>query len=158
METCANCGIPIGKLEAAHVWQDHVVCDVCVVKLRPAVAEQSIVPAAYSETSLDSLHSLARAAHDRVSVQTRRVEYEPIESPGSPPPAPLPQPQTQSVQMVNQIYMPQPFYAPARGMSAVTITGLVLSLVGIPFCCLFFPVGILMIAAGIVLLIVGACL
>jgi hypothetical protein len=29
IEICENCKVPIGKLETAHVWQNHVVCETC---------------------------------------------------------------------------------------------------------------------------------
>ena len=33
IETCENCGKPIGKLETPFVWQDHAVCAECMLKL-----------------------------------------------------------------------------------------------------------------------------
>jgi ankyrin repeat protein len=33
METCENCGMPIGKLETPQVWKDHIVCIACYHKL-----------------------------------------------------------------------------------------------------------------------------
>ena len=36
LEACANCGRAIGKLEAAHVWNEQVVCADCHGKLAGA--------------------------------------------------------------------------------------------------------------------------
>ncbi len=33
VETCDNCGRPIGKLETPHLWNDHVVCAACAETL-----------------------------------------------------------------------------------------------------------------------------
>lgn len=42
VESCDNCGGPIGKLEKVHVWEDHVVCGGCLRRLkedRPLIAK-----------------------------------------------------------------------------------------------------------------------
>jgi len=33
VEPCDNCGRAIGRLEQAYLWQDHVVCEACCVRL-----------------------------------------------------------------------------------------------------------------------------
>lgn len=48
-ETCENCGKPIGKLEAAHLYQEHVVCAGCLDALTNM---QQIPPAMLTERPL----------------------------------------------------------------------------------------------------------
>jgi len=33
VEPCENCGREVGRLEQAYLWQDHVVCEACCVRL-----------------------------------------------------------------------------------------------------------------------------
>ena len=44
LETCANCGRAIGKLETPHLWQQQVVCEQCVNQLSPPLAVPSSPP------------------------------------------------------------------------------------------------------------------
>jgi hypothetical protein len=37
LETCANCGRAIGKLEMPHLWNEQVVCGECINRLSPPV-------------------------------------------------------------------------------------------------------------------------
>lgn len=34
---CGNCGLQIGKLEKKYKWKDYIVCELCFLKLKPAV-------------------------------------------------------------------------------------------------------------------------
>jgi hypothetical protein len=36
MEKCENCGRTIGNLEPAHLWNQRIVCNECIARLRPA--------------------------------------------------------------------------------------------------------------------------
>lgn len=40
MEVCENCGRNIGKLETAHIHDDHIVCSECVSRLRMTDIQQ----------------------------------------------------------------------------------------------------------------------
>ena len=46
VETCSNCGRTIGKLETAHLWNSHVLCDECSARLQPPTVDYSsaVVP------------------------------------------------------------------------------------------------------------------
>jgi len=43
-EACANCGEKIGKLETPHLWNDHIVCAGCALKLAPVLLSQTAAP------------------------------------------------------------------------------------------------------------------
>jgi len=61
VEPCENCGRPIGRLEQAYLWQDHVVCEGCYVRLSSAGAAGAgaeAVPAAAGSSGV------SRAAAD----------------------------------------------------------------------------------------------
>lgn len=77
------------------------------------------------------------------SAPAAAVEPIPYASPGTPPPPGPIQPQVVYVQPA------------AGGMHPMVLTGLILFFVGLPFCCLFLPLGIVMIVAGLLLMIVG---
>lgn len=62
VETCSNCGEPIGTLEPAMVWNDHTVCGRCWHKLRPKLPLNPL-PEKLSEADvvLSPLEQLAQA-------------------------------------------------------------------------------------------------
>lgn len=42
VDSCANCGRTIGKLEPAHLWQESVVCGECLGRLRASQSSEQI--------------------------------------------------------------------------------------------------------------------
>lgn len=51
MDTCANCGGQIGKIETPFVFDDHVVCAACWKKLRDAQAASIPVAIPYESSA-----------------------------------------------------------------------------------------------------------
>jgi hypothetical protein len=43
MDTCANCGGGIGKLESPFAWKGHTVCVACYAKLKQGAAMNDVV-------------------------------------------------------------------------------------------------------------------
>lgn len=62
VETCANCGQGIGKLEVAHVWGNHVVCSRCYGKLSasPAAAGVDVEVGVAAEVGASSANTPQR--------------------------------------------------------------------------------------------------
>lgn len=54
LDTCANCGHTIGKLETPHLWNQQKVCGVCIKRLA------SLEPMAPSASSMQSLEQLTQ--------------------------------------------------------------------------------------------------
>jgi hypothetical protein len=142
-EVCENCGAPIGNLEPAMVWDEHIVCRSCYERLAThvdaiseadVIAETSVVvpPNYYAPPPTDPLQQLAAAQQS--SPPNHQAYYQ------------------QNV----HIHVPA---APPRYVKKsrpLLTAGLVIMLASIPFCCIMPPVGILLFAAGFVLMIVGA--
>jgi hypothetical protein len=77
-ETCANCHRPIGDLETAHVWREHIVCGECLGRLRSSeigYASPAPSPPASSALVLPELREeLEGHAASRVLSEHRREE------------------------------------------------------------------------------------
>jgi hypothetical protein len=44
VENCSNCGEVIGKLEQAYAWQNHILCEQCMVKQRTRLLNPTETP------------------------------------------------------------------------------------------------------------------
>ncbi len=51
LESCANCGEHIGKLETPYLWEQYVVCESCYEKLSLAKAKKAPVEIEYARVA-----------------------------------------------------------------------------------------------------------
>jgi hypothetical protein len=144
METCANCEEQIGNMEPRAAWQGQIVCAACFERLAPA-GQQAHVPA-----PIDPLDELAS------QLPVQRVQAYPTYPPG--PQSPWPEPQ-QAAPNYNQQVIIHNYMGPQsrrRRSSGLKNSGVTLILISLPFLCVFWPVGVLVLAAGIVLSVIGS--
>lgn len=130
VETCANCGEAIGKLEPAHVWREQVVCAACHARL---------------------------SSPPPVPVLVYGGPTKPASSPTSPA---APQPDDALFYMLAEQKLAAEDRLEAERVrssqvSVVRILGMFILLAGMPLTCISFPVGIPVMILGAVLVIAG---
>jgi membrane protein YdbS with pleckstrin-like domain len=78
MEKCGNCGVEIGKLEAAYVWRDNPVCAACYRRL---VDQAQSTPGVLDYATARGPTRLQRASVDDLPLAQEVVLYETTLSP-----------------------------------------------------------------------------
>ena len=78
MEKCDNCGAAIGDLETPHVWNNHVVCQTCHIKLNAGSAAVPLPPA----TPIPPTPPIPTPPHGMPPIQTTLPEIRTIEKTG----------------------------------------------------------------------------
>ena len=64
VEPCDNCGREIGRLEQAYLWQDHIVCEACCVRLSSGGAAAGGDETAPASPAAGSVQATADAMKD----------------------------------------------------------------------------------------------
>lgn len=130
VETCANCGEKVGKLEAAYLWREQVVCAACHARLASPVPP--LVP-------------------------TYEPKGRPTPAPPAPASA-TPQLDDEALyRIVDHKLAIEDRLAAERGstFSIIRVLGMLILLAGIPLTCFLLPAGVAVMILGAVMVIAG---
>ena len=91
LETCANCGAQIGKLETPHLWREQIVCAPCCRRLVAANDLPNVMPEQVAG-GLGAADALAAGPDDSATPLQRSAYSRPLaaRAQAMPPNAPSP--------------------------------------------------------------------
>lgn len=79
LDTCANCGHTIGKLETPHVWKEQVVCGECIKRLAsPASSSTQSLDQQPDHVSQIATQSQEQLSHQYANKQTDRFPFQTV--------------------------------------------------------------------------------